>query len=305
MNFTNLRYFIEVARYKSFSEAARQLYSSQPNLSKQIGLLEAELGFKLFTRVNRTVALTPAGQYLFDTLKNIPDQITKATERAKVIGRDKSGRLSIGILEGQHLNSFLPNAIGQYQKTMAALEFELECSGFRQLRRGLESCQYDMIITISIELGGFSEAVCSAKLIDQYAGIAVSAKRHISLEDHRIFSDFKNERFITVSPEESPRIFERFMKLGAYCGFTPEIARKVSSLESLLLCVEMDLGVAIVDRDAALDKSYAINVLPISDGRPEDIVAVWREDNANANLTAFTSFLASYCQALGSVKKCS
>ena len=43
MNTMKIRYFVEVARCGSFSEAARRLYTAQPNLSKQIAQMEQEL----------------------------------------------------------------------------------------------------------------------------------------------------------------------------------------------------------------------------------------------------------------------
>ena len=58
MNLTRIQYFVEVARRENFSQAAKALYVSQPNLSKQIALMEQELGFSLFTRNKAGVALT-------------------------------------------------------------------------------------------------------------------------------------------------------------------------------------------------------------------------------------------------------
>ena len=60
MNTMKIRYFVEVARCGSFSEAARRLYTAQPNLSKQIAQMEQELGFALFARSRRSVKLTEA-----------------------------------------------------------------------------------------------------------------------------------------------------------------------------------------------------------------------------------------------------
>ena len=61
MNLTKIRYFVEVARCGNFSEAARRLYTAQPNVSKQIAQMEQELDFPLFVRSRRSVTLTPAG----------------------------------------------------------------------------------------------------------------------------------------------------------------------------------------------------------------------------------------------------
>ena len=54
--------FLEVANVLSFTTAAHNLYMSQQAVTKQIAALERELGFKLFNRSTRSVALTPAGR---------------------------------------------------------------------------------------------------------------------------------------------------------------------------------------------------------------------------------------------------
>ena len=51
MNIMRIRYFVEVARCGSFSAAATNLYTAQPNLSRQVAQLEQELGFSLLPAV--------------------------------------------------------------------------------------------------------------------------------------------------------------------------------------------------------------------------------------------------------------
>ena len=62
MNIERLEYFSTLAAYLNYSKAAKQLYISQPSLSKQISQLEKELGVPLFNRSRHMVALTPEGQ---------------------------------------------------------------------------------------------------------------------------------------------------------------------------------------------------------------------------------------------------
>jgi DNA-binding transcriptional LysR family regulator len=61
--------FFAVAKNLSFSRASEELYISQPAVSKQIKLLEADLGFPLFKRKGNSVALTPVGENLFAKLR--------------------------------------------------------------------------------------------------------------------------------------------------------------------------------------------------------------------------------------------
>jgi LysR family nitrogen assimilation transcriptional regulator len=61
MDTRRLRYFLEVAHTGSFTGAAERLRIAQPALSKQVGILENELGLQLFVRHGRGVTLTAAG----------------------------------------------------------------------------------------------------------------------------------------------------------------------------------------------------------------------------------------------------
>ena len=104
MNLTRIQYFVEVARRENFSQAAKALYVSQPNLSKQIALMEQELGFDLFRRVGKSVHLTQAGQYLYEQFKDLPERTAQAIAHAHALSRGDMGNLSVGVLEGQDVN---------------------------------------------------------------------------------------------------------------------------------------------------------------------------------------------------------
>lgn len=52
INLAQIEYFLAVAEKLNFTEAAKALYISQPSLSKQIGLLEEELGFHRFCAIS-------------------------------------------------------------------------------------------------------------------------------------------------------------------------------------------------------------------------------------------------------------
>ena len=61
MNLIHLRYFVELSRTGSYTQAARRLCITQPSLSHAMAQLEEELGTELFRRQGRTTALPPWG----------------------------------------------------------------------------------------------------------------------------------------------------------------------------------------------------------------------------------------------------
>ncbi|MGR3762866.1 LysR family transcriptional regulator [Rossellomorea sp. NS-SX7] len=76
-----LNAFIEVARQRSFTKAAKGLYISQPALSKQMKGLEEELGFTLFDRSSYGVKLTKKGEGLYRELSPMFERIHQTVER--------------------------------------------------------------------------------------------------------------------------------------------------------------------------------------------------------------------------------
>jgi len=82
MELEQLRLFLAAAEHKSFSAAARALYTSHSTISRAVSALEAELERELFIREHKVLTLTPAGEILLEDAKamleladNIPEKI--------------------------------------------------------------------------------------------------------------------------------------------------------------------------------------------------------------------------------------
>lgn len=97
MDLTRLQYFVAVAEAGSLSRAAAALHMSQPALSRQVLLLEEELGQRLFERTGRGVQATESGTALLAHARGIFD----LAERARVDMRERQasprGRLTVGL----------------------------------------------------------------------------------------------------------------------------------------------------------------------------------------------------------------
>lgn len=83
MELMQIKEFVCIADYHSFSAASKKLYISQPTLSKHMQLLEKELGAPLLERTTRNVQLTDFGASLLSACRSIVDQTTFITNTAK------------------------------------------------------------------------------------------------------------------------------------------------------------------------------------------------------------------------------
>src|SRR5258708_4441729 len=115
MEIRHLKYFIAVAEELHFARAAGRLHLAQPSLSKQIQLLEQELGFPLFYRTKQRVELLDAGHVLLDEARRILRQVENAVESARRTHTGQSGRLVIGFSASATLE-VLPKILRKYRR---------------------------------------------------------------------------------------------------------------------------------------------------------------------------------------------
>jgi len=91
-----LRYFLAVSEERNFRRAALRLHLSQPPLSRQIHLLEEQLGVQLFVRSKAGAALTPAGAAFLPEVKKALQQVDKAIAVARASRAADSGQFVVG-----------------------------------------------------------------------------------------------------------------------------------------------------------------------------------------------------------------
>ena len=277
MNLTKIHYFVEVAKCGNFSEAARRLYTAQPNVSKQIAQLEQELDFPLFIRSKRSVQLTPAGQMLYDNLKDLPEELETLFTKARELSRRQEQRLLIGILEGQEVSSLLLTRLNLIQALMPNLELELERNSFKNLRSGLGTGHYDLIVTLDFDVED-APNFSHCRICPQPPAIAINGSHPLAGEKALEMTQLRNENFVAISPQESPVGYDRFIEQCEKTGFTPNVVRQPRSLESLILMVEMGVGIALLDQNTRLSPGSNVRTVPIP-GSDMYVVAAYLKDD--------------------------
>jgi LysR family cys regulon transcriptional activator len=103
MKLQQLRYICEVARHDlNVSATAQSLYTSQPGISKQIRLLEDELGVEIFERSGKHLTrVTPAGEAILEKAGEILRKVESIKQVAQEFRNDQKGTLSIATTHTQ------------------------------------------------------------------------------------------------------------------------------------------------------------------------------------------------------------
>jgi LysR family nitrogen assimilation transcriptional regulator len=97
MELRTLFYFIRIADLGSITRAASHLRIAQPALTRQVQRLEDELGVALFTRVNRGVRLTEAGQKLHESANRILRDVERTGDEIRAHDAHPSGKIILGV----------------------------------------------------------------------------------------------------------------------------------------------------------------------------------------------------------------
>lgn len=124
-NLSQYKIFYEVAKAGNISKAAKELYISQPAISKAISKLEDSLGLSLFTRSSRGVQLTAEGEILFEHTREAFDALERGESELKRIQEFDIGHLRIGVsntLCKYILLPYLKTFIDQYPHMKVTIE---------------------------------------------------------------------------------------------------------------------------------------------------------------------------------------
>jgi len=127
------------------TEAAKSLYVSQPSLSKQIAILESEIGVQLFYRTKRDVRLTQAGVVFFKELNGISELIESAVEKSRNPDLGESGTITIGCLEAMDTGKFLHAIVKKIMLKHPSVNIIFERHTFKMLREKFINGTLDII----------------------------------------------------------------------------------------------------------------------------------------------------------------
>jgi DNA-binding transcriptional LysR family regulator len=291
MNFTQIKYFITLAKCMNFTKAASQLYVTQPALSRQIQAMEQELNLILFMRNNRTVKLTPAAQILLKEFEKIYDEYNIAIAKAQNSFAGLLGELNIGILDGEKVGDLFPEVLQYFEKYYTNVKINLRNYSFNSLIEGLYNNTLDIIFTLKFDVKDRERI--GYRIIEKTKDHVAVHKSHRLAEAKFVkLSDFRDDIIMMVDPndsEESPKLIMDACKRE---DFVPKV-KFAPSIQAEMLWVEAGVGVCILDSRNILRDSPAVKFLEVDAISDPSLSIAWNIDNYNPMKQIFIdAFLA-------------
>lgn len=142
MNIALLKYAVEVEKCGSISKAATNLYIAQPNLSKSIKDMEAELGYSVFRRTSSGIKLTDKGDLFIYHAKKMLEQMDEIN-KISMVNSLPENRFKISIPRG----SYIANGFAAFMRDMeltSGMEMTINETNAERTISNVADCGYNM-----------------------------------------------------------------------------------------------------------------------------------------------------------------
>jgi LysR family transcriptional regulator, transcriptional activator of the cysJI operon len=242
MNLTKLQTFITLSECLNFTEAAEQLYCSQPAVSMQIQSLERDLGFPLFDRIGKKLFLTKQGEHFKPYAEQMINLFHTSKEHIKQLDNLAAGTLSFGASNfvGVYL---LPAILSDFNKKYPGIKINMNITSSSHLIHMLESNKFEFLV-LSDRIP-IDETLFQSKTFYQDELVLIVNNQHrLAGMEECTFEDLVNETLILKPNKSATRTYlEREFK---EYGFIFPNYMEISSLEAIKQAVIHGLGVSIV-----------------------------------------------------------
>ncbi|VWC75977.1 LysR family transcriptional regulator [Burkholderia lata] len=299
MELRQLKYFIAAAELGSISEASRSLYIAQPALTKQIQLLESEIGVPLLARLPRGVALTAAGKQFLAGAKRIIEEINLAKQQAVRASNGKIGNLSVGIA----ILHYLPPDVAATLKTFRDALPDVSIS----LRQVLSSPQIDMIRNGELDAGFLffrptsDESLRGLLFTKQRLVLAMPKEPSWTDNPPKRLSDLKGRNFVWFPRNATPLYHDQIIACFRKHGFVPNVVVEGIDNHALLTLVAAGMGCAVLPdlaRGLALPQIEFVELEDLDLDMPLEFV--WRADNDSPVLQQLIAIARDFAHGTGS-----
>jgi DNA-binding transcriptional LysR family regulator len=240
-NFVNtaaLRYFYEVARYGSFRLAADKIHIAASAISRQLQLLEQELGVKLFVRDRKGLRLTAAGEALLYRVKRTMDELLAARSEINALHGGHTGTVRVGIND-TIAREFFWRFMERFRRKYPHMRFDITVANSGELAKSLLQEEVDIIVGYALQARSGLQIVSS---YDLKVCIAVRKDHPLASRKSVRVADIVSESFIV--PNEDSTLRQVINAIFAKVSVKPTFMITTNSFELILIMVAGGGGIA-------------------------------------------------------------
>lgn len=277
MDLKLLRCFAVVGDELHFGRAARRLNILPSSLSRNVGLLEKELGLRLLSRTTREVALTHSGHLLMREARSLLEHAEDVAGKVRNAAASGERVFRIGAMDSAALG-LIPALVHDFREAAPSLElFLLEEKSARLLPK-LVSGALDVAI-VSQPMSPQPELELEF-LLNQAIVVALPVNHELANYSEIAIRDLEDIPLILPSPRNRPHSHNLTMQLFLDASLQPRVAQQAEEKQTIINMVGAEIGAAIVPYWTTRIAAQGVVYRPLVDSSRQPIeelplVAAW------------------------------
>lgn len=298
MEIKNLEAFLLLARSLNFTKSAEQMFLSQSAFSRQIIRLEEEIGCQLFKRTKRSVELTSYGKTFLEHAEVIVSEYNKSLIHLNCSVKKKS-RLRLGLLNDL-IDETFPNIINDFISSNPEVDVVYSDSSMSSLINNLLKDEIDCAYTLSHDAKNVP-GISSFTVWSKPVYVAMSCNHPLAEKKSLKIEDLSGSPFVIPIPDTYNLGVLHMTYLCKNAGFEPNVAAMVSNVNSLLMLVSSNAGVAFTAQTAKNISPKGVKFLPIETDEytplETDITVLWKTSSSNPSIKKFLKSAEKYANS--------
>lgn len=284
----SLLVFHEVAKHKSFSKAAEELFISQPAVTKHIKELERRVGMGLIQRRRGGFALTEAGKILFKYTHKISSHLMDIENLLEDLKKEHQGILKIGTTES-YSKGLMPRLLSGFQTSFPFMKIALDVGNSEEIEKSLLVYKNDLaLIAVTKKSPSFE----SIPFLKEELVLIVSPNHPLATKHAVSLKELGRYPLIIRAKGSTTRriILQAFKEVGIH----PSLYIEAGSSEFIKQWVSEGKGVCIIVKRTVEDeeKRGIIKTIPLLEKLYLQVAFLYlKKEKSNPAIKTFVNFI--------------
>lgn len=278
MEFRTLYYFLTVAREENITRAAQSLHVTQPTLSRQLMLLEEDVGTQLLIRGKRKIQLTEAGRLLRNRAEEILNIVQKTRKDLSSEADQVVGEIMIGMAECVASKTILPNLLQIFSQMYPQVTYDFYTGNADLIKERIDDGVIDVGILLEpVDIEKFDFIRLPKK---ERWGLVVASDEALAQKDHICAQDLIgipliNTKRTAVQHEIASWFQQDYDQL--------QFVATYNLISNALSLVEHHIGHVITIEGSLYDHNNdKVKFLPFEPKHESGVVFAWKKQRTNS-----------------------